>query len=118
MNFKTYMESSIVSTSSQTNQTVSSFKAHSLKAAILKTSALENGNEINNGTIVPSTHRVFSKILYNIFLLYSKTSHSNNITDFTYRDLPLQFAKHWNGDEYLKECNRPVSVGFRSQPIR
>ena len=72
MNSKTNIKPSTVYTSSQTKQTVASFSAHSLKAAISKTLALKIGNEINNGTIAPSTRRVFFKILYNIFLLCSK----------------------------------------------
>ena len=83
-----------VSTSSQSSHTVSYTNAHSLNAAIFKILALKIGYEINESTIAPSTHRASFNIMYDIFLLYSKkTSHSNNITDFIYRDLPLQFAK-------------------------
>ena len=60
------------STSSQTNVTSQTINAHSLKAAIFKTLALEKGNELNNGSIAPSTRRAFFKILYNIFLLSTK----------------------------------------------
>ena len=60
------------STSSQTNVTSPSFNAHYLKAAIFKRLALKIGNELNNGSIAPSTRGVFFKIMYNIFLLYSK----------------------------------------------
>ena len=45
------------STSSQTNATITSYNAHSLKAAIFKTLAQKFGNEINNGKIAPSTRR-------------------------------------------------------------
>ena len=51
---------------------VSSVNGYSLKAPIFKTLALKIGNEINNGTIAPSTCRAFIKILFNIFLLSSK----------------------------------------------
>ena len=68
MNSKTYNQNSTVSTSSQTNQTVSSFNVHSLTAGILKTLALKIGNDINDGTIAPSTRRslydLSSKILF------------------------------------------------------
>ena len=60
------------STSSQTNTTVPSYNALSLKTAIFKTLALEVGNELNHGTISPSTRRAFFKIMYNVFLLSSK----------------------------------------------
>ena len=66
------MKTSTVSTSSQTNQTVSSFNEHSLKAPIFKILALKIGNEINNSTIAPSIRRSFFKILFNLFLLSSK----------------------------------------------
>ena len=66
------MKPSTVSTSSETNQTVSSFNAHSLRAEIVKTLSLNFGNDINNGTIAPSTRRAFFKRLHNIFFLYSK----------------------------------------------
>ena len=68
MNSKTKMKS----TFSQTNATIPSYSAHSLKAAIFKTLALKVGNELNNGTIVPSTRRAFFKKMYNVFLLSSK----------------------------------------------
>ena len=58
MDSKTIMKS----TPSQTNTTVPSYNAHALKV----------GNELNNGTIAPSTRRAFFKIMYNIFLLSSK----------------------------------------------
>ena len=57
MNSETIMKS----TSSQTNTTV-----------IFKILALIIGNELNNGTIAPSTRRAFFKIMYNVFLLSSK----------------------------------------------
>ena len=60
------------STSSQTNATILSNNAHSLKAAIFQTLALKVGKELNNGTIAPSTRRAFFKIMYNVFLLSSK----------------------------------------------
>ena len=66
------MKPSAVLTSNETIQTVSSFNAHSLKAAIFETLALKIGKEINNGTIAPSTRRAFFKFLHNIFLSYSK----------------------------------------------
>ena len=68
MNSKTIMKSA----SSQTNTTVPSYDAHSLKAAILKTLAVKVGIELNNGTIAPSTLRAFFEIMYNVFLLSSK----------------------------------------------
>ena len=68
MNSKTILKS----TSSQTNTAVPSHNAHSLKAALFKTRALKVGNELNNGTIAPSTRRAFFKIMYNVFLLSSK----------------------------------------------
>ena len=60
------------STFSQTNATSPSYNAHSLKAAIFRTLALKVGNELNNGTIAPSTRRAFFKKMYNVFLLSSK----------------------------------------------
>ena len=60
------------STSSQTNTTVLLYKPHSLKAAILKTLALKIGNELNNGTIAPSTRQHFSTIMFTFFFLSSK----------------------------------------------
>ena len=60
------------SISTQTNQTVSSYNPHSLKAAIFKTLALRLGNELNHGTISPSTRQAFFKIMYNVFLVSSK----------------------------------------------
>ena len=68
MNSKTIMKSN----SSETKNTVPSYNAHSLKAAIFKTLALKVGNELNNGTIAPSTRRAFFEIMYNVFLLSSK----------------------------------------------
>ena len=65
---KTIMKSA----SSQTKTTVPSYNAHSLNAAIFKTLALEVGNELNNGTIAPSTRHAFFKRMYNVFLLSSK----------------------------------------------
>ena len=62
----------VKSTSCQTNTTVPSYNAHSLKAAIFKTFALKVGSELNNGTIAPSARRVSFKIMYNVFLLSSK----------------------------------------------
>ena len=67
MTSKTIMKS----TSSQTNTTVPSYNAHSLKAAIFETLALKVGNELNNGTIAPSTRPAFM-IMSNVFLLPSK----------------------------------------------
>ena len=73
-----FSSSSTAAMTSKTNmkstskQTVSSSIAHSLKTAIFKTLALKIDNEISNGTIAPSTRRAFFKILYNIFVLYSK----------------------------------------------
>ena len=60
------------STSRLTNTTVSLYNPHSLKAAIFKTLALKIGNELNNGTIAPSTRQAFFKSMYNSFLLTSK----------------------------------------------
>ena len=60
------------SISTQTNQTVSSYNPHSLNAATFKTLALKLGNELNHGTIFPSTRQAFFKIMYNVFLLSSK----------------------------------------------
>ena len=54
------------------NTTVPSYNAHSLEAAICKTLALKVGNELNNGTIAPSSRRAFFKITYNVFLISSK----------------------------------------------
>ena len=68
MNYSKTMKS----ISTQTNQTVSPYNPHSLKAAILKTIALKLGNESNHGTISPSTRQAFFKIMYNVFLLPSK----------------------------------------------
>ena len=68
MTSKTIMKS----TPCQTNTTVSSYSAHCLKASIFKTLALEVGNELNIGTIAPSTRRAFFKIMYNVFLLSTK----------------------------------------------
>ena len=65
-------KTNVKSTSSQTNNTITSYNAHSLKAAIFKTLALKIGNELNIGTIAHSTRRAFFKIMYNIFLLSSK----------------------------------------------
>ena len=65
---KTIMKSAFC----QTNTSVPSYNAHSLKAAIFKTLALKVGNELNNGTNVPSTRRAFFKIMYKVFLLSSK----------------------------------------------
>ena len=65
-------ETVMKSASSQTNNTVPSYNAHSLKAAVFKTLALKVGNELNNGTIAPSTLRALFKIMYNVFLLSSK----------------------------------------------
>ena len=61
------------SISTQTNNTVSSYNPLSLKVAIFKTLALKNGNELDDGTISPSTRQAFFKIMYNVFLLSSKT---------------------------------------------
>ena len=58
--------------STQTNNTVSSYNPHSLKAAIFKTFALKIGNELNPGTSSPFTRQAFFKIMYNVFLLSSK----------------------------------------------
>ena len=71
MNSKTIMKSA----SYQTNTTVTLYNARSLKAAIFKTLALKVGNELNNGTIAPSTRRAFFTIMYNAFLLSSKKIH-------------------------------------------
>ena len=62
----------IKSASSQTNTTVPSYNAYSLKAAIFKTLALKVGNELNNGTLAPSTRLAFFKIMYNVFRRLSK----------------------------------------------
>ena len=72
MNSKTHMKPSIVSSPSQTNHTVSSINAHSIKSAISKILALKIGNEINKGTNAPSIRRASFEILFNIFLFYSK----------------------------------------------
>ena len=73
-------KTTLKSTSSQTNTTITSKKAHSLKAAIFKTLALKIGNELNIGTIAPSTRHAFFKIMYNIFLLSQKRSYWSNTT--------------------------------------
>ena len=58
--------------STQTNNTVSSYNRHSLKAVIFKTLAFKIGNGLNHGTISPSTRQAFFKSMYNVFLLSSK----------------------------------------------
>ena len=68
MNSSTTMES----ISTQTNNTVSSCNPQSLKAAIFKTFAPKIGNELNLGTIFPSTRQAFFKIMYKVFLVSSK----------------------------------------------
>ena len=81
------------STSSQTNTTVPSYNALSLKAAIFKTFALEVGNELNHGTISPSTRTAFFKIMYKVFLLSSKKNPLNNIIASMFLALPLQSVR-------------------------
>ena len=68
MNFSTTMDS----ISTQTNNTVSSCNPQSLKAAIFKTLAPKIGNELNLGTISPSTRQAFFKIMYKVFLVSSE----------------------------------------------
>ena len=89
MTSKTIMKS----TSSQTNTTVPSYNAHSLKAAIFKTLALKVGNELNNGTIAPPTRRAFFKIKYNVFSLSSKRFLLNSTIDSTFPDPMLLYVK-------------------------
>ena len=106
MNSKTNKQPSTVSTSSQTNQTVPSFNTQSLKAATFKTLALKIRNEINTGTLSPSTRRAFSKYCITSCFSTQKRSHLNNITDFKYRDLPLQIAKQTQA-MYLSSTTLP-----------
>ena len=81
------------STSSQTNATIPSYNARSLKAAMFKTLALKVGNELNIGTIAPSARRPFFKIMYNVFLLPSKRFFLNSTIDFIFRDPMLLYKK-------------------------
>ena len=62
------------------------------KSCNFKTLALKVGNELNKGTIDPSTRRAFSKIMYNIFLLSSKKIPFEQYYFSMFRDPPLQIV--------------------------
>ena len=89
----TFPKITMKTTSSQTNATITSYNAHSLKAAIFKTLALKFGNEMNNETIAPSTRHVLLKVMYSIFLLSSKKITVEQYCRLHFQDPPLPFVK-------------------------
>ena len=81
------------SISTQTNNTVSPYNPHSLKAAIFKTLALKLGNELNHGTISPSTVKHFSKLSIMSFFSLPERYSSNSIIACMFLALQTQSVR-------------------------